>query len=177
MQKKTIKQMVTAALCLALALTLPFLTGQIPQIGSALAPMHIPVLLAGFLCGPWWALAVGLIAPPLRFALFSMPPFPAYVAMAFELAGYGLFSGLLYRLLPKKTVSIYASLIGAMLLGRVVWGVAMVVIMGLKGNPFGWSAFVSGAFLGAIPGIICHIVIIPILVMALGKAGYFRDGE
>ena len=105
MQTKTatpaIRRMVTTAVCLALCMVLPFLTGQIPQIGSALSPMHIPVLLAGFLCGPWWAMAVGAVAPLLRFALFGMPPiFPTGVAMCFELAAYGLVSGLLYARLP-----------------------------------------------------------------------------
>ena len=43
-----------SALYLAIALVLPFLTGQIPQIGSMLCPMHIPALLCGFVCGwPW----------------------------------------------------------------------------------------------------------------------------
>ena len=91
-----VQKLVLAALCLALCMVLPFLTGQIPEIGSALSPMHIPVLLAGFLCGPWWALAVGAVAPVLRFALFGMPPiFPTGLAMCFELATYGLISGLL----------------------------------------------------------------------------------
>lgn len=171
------KHMVTAALCLALCLVLPFLTGQIPQIGGALAPMHLPVLLAGFLCGPWWALAIGLIAPPLRFILFTMPPFPVYVSMAFELAAYGLVSGILYRKLPKKTGNIYVSLISAMLVGRGIWGIAMTIITGLKGNPFGWAAFISGAFLNAIPGIVLQIVLIPILVMALRKVGYFQEQQ
>ena len=169
------KKLVSAALCLALCLVLPFLTGQIPQIGSALAPMHLPVLLAGFLCGPWWALAVGLIAPPLRYVLFGMPPFPAFAAMAFELGTYGLIAGLLYRHLPKKTSNIYVSLVGAMLAGRAVWGIAMTVIMGLKGSAFGWAAFVSGAFVGAVPGIIVQLVLIPVLVVALQKAGYFKE--
>ena len=53
-----VTKLVYAAMCLALALVLPFLTGQIPQIGSALCPMHLPVLLAGYLCGPWWGAAV-----------------------------------------------------------------------------------------------------------------------
>ena len=59
MNKQHIKKLTYSAICLALCLVLPFLTGQIPQIGSALCPMHLPVLLAGFLCGPWWAAAVG----------------------------------------------------------------------------------------------------------------------
>ena len=61
----TVRTVVFAAAFLALALMLPFLTGQIPQIGSMLSPMHIPVLLCGFVCGWPWGLAVGVVAPPL----------------------------------------------------------------------------------------------------------------
>ena len=157
-----LRHLVYAAVCLALCMLLPLLTGQIPQIGSALSPMHIPVLLAGFLCGPWWALAVGFVAPMLRHVWMGMPPLITAIAMSFELAAYGLFSGLLYRLLPKKTVNIYVSLIGAMILGRIVWGIAMVVISGVSGSAFTWSAFMAGALLNAVPGIILHIVLIPI---------------
>ena len=165
-----LRHLVYAAVCLALCMLLPFLTGQIPQIGSALSPMHIPVLLAGFLCGPSWAMAVGFVAPMLRHVWLGMPPLITAIAMSFELAAYGLFSGLLYRLLPKKTVNIYVSLISAMILGRIVWGIAMVVISGVSGSAFTWSAFIAGALLNAVPGIILHIVLIPILVMALKRA-------
>ena len=107
-----------SAICLALCIVLPFLTGQIPQIGQALSPMHIPVLLCGFACGPVWGAAVGLVAPVLRAAMFGMPPmFPVAVAMAFELAAYGAATGLLYRLLPKKYTYIYVALAAAMLAG------------------------------------------------------------
>ena len=161
-----------AAACLALCMVLPFLTGQIPQVGSVLCPMHIPVLLAGFLCGPWWALAVGAVAPLLRFALFGMPPlFPTGAAMCFELAAYGLVSGILYRKLPKKALNVYVALIAAMLAGRVIWGIVMVVLMGLNGSAFTWAAFMAGAFVNAVPGIIVHIILIPIIVLALRKAG------
>ena len=161
-----------AAVCLALCMVLPFLTGQIPQVGSALCPMHIPVLLAGFLCGPWWAMAVGAVAPLLRFALFGMPPiFPTGVAMCFELAAYGLVSGLLYARLPKKTANVYVSLLAAMLAGRVVWGIVRVALSGVAGEPFTWAAFMAGAFVNAVPGIIVHILLIPVIVMALRKAG------
>ena len=161
-----------AAMFLALALVLPFLTGQIPQIGNALCPMHIPVLLCGFFCGPWYALAVGFISPLLRFLLFSMPPImPKGISMSFELAAYGLFAGLLYKLLPKKNPYIYVSLIGAMLLGRVVWGIVRTVLYGLGKSEFGMALLVSEAFTNAIPGIILQIVLIPILVMALNRTG------
>ena len=165
-----IKSLVYASVCLALAMVLPFLTGQIPQVGATLCPMHLPVLLCGFLCGPFWAAVVGLTAPPLRFFLFGMPPFPTNVAMACELAAYGLVSGLLYTKLPKTKKSIYVSLLAAMLLGRIVWGIVRALLSGVFGTPLTFALFWASAFTNAIPGIICHIILIPILVMALRRA-------
>ena len=102
--------MVLSAMFLALAMVLPLLTGQIPQIGKMLSPMHIPVLLCGFFCGPWYGLLVGAIAPVLRSLIFGMPAlFPNAFIMCFELATYGCVSGLLYKLLPKKIPYIYVS--------------------------------------------------------------------
>lgn len=168
--KNKLFKMVPAAMFLALAMVLPLLTGQIKQIGNALCPMHFPVLLCGFFCGPWYALAVGFIAPLLRFLIFGMPPLmPIGISMCFELAVYGLVSGLLYKYLPKKKPFVYVSLLGAMLAGRVIWGIARVVLYGLGKAEFGFAAFISGAFLNAIPGIILQIVLIPVLVILLEK--------
>ncbi|MBR0352226.1 MAG: ECF transporter S component [Oscillospiraceae bacterium] len=165
------KKLCYAAVCLALAMVLPFLTGQIPQIGQALSPMHIPVFLCGFLCGWPWGLAVGFIAPLMRSVLFGMPAiFPGACAMAFELATYGAVSGILYKVLPKKILYIYVTLIIGMLCGRIVWGIARYVFAGLQGSSFPMSAFVAGAFTNAIPGIILHIVLIPLIVIALQRA-------
>ena len=167
-----VRCLVYAGVCLALALLLPFLTGQMQTIGSALCPMHIPVLLAGFLCGPWWGLAVGVAAPLLRSALFGMPPlFPKAASMAFELAAYGLVSGLLYRALPKKPWGVWMALAAAMLAGRLVWGAVMTVFAGVSEISFGWAAFWTGGFAGAVPGIVLHLILIPPVVLALQKAG------
>ena len=164
------RRLVYSGVCLALALVLPFLTGQIPQIGSMLSPMHIPVLLCGFLCGWQWGVAVGFIAPLLRYALFQMPPMPMDIAMAFELAAYGAISGLLYKKLPKTNANVYVTLILSMIAGRIVWGAARFVIAGLTNSTFPFSAFIAGAVTEAIPGIILHIVLIPIIVIALERA-------
>jgi len=163
-----IRAMILAALFLALAYVLPFLTGQIPQIGSMLCPMHIPVLLCGFICGWPWGLAVGIAAPLLRSLTLGMPPlFPTAVCMAFELAVYGALAGFLYRTLPKKKSSVYAALLGAMIAGRIVWGAAMFVCTGLSGGDFGFAAFLAGAVTNALPGIAVQIVLIPVLVIAI----------
>ncbi len=168
--KSKIYPVVLSAVFLALALVLPVITGQIPQIGGALLPMHLPVLLCGFFCGPPYALAVGFAAPLLRFLLFGMPPLmPSGIAMCLELAAYGFFSGLLYKILPKKKPCIYAALLGAMAAGRVIWGIARVLLYRLGRSEFGWAAFLSGAFLNAIPGILVQLVLVPVLVMTLEK--------
>ena len=169
-----IKNLVLSAMFLALGIVLPFVTGQVPQVGSMLLPMHIPVLLCGFICGWPYALLVGFIAPLLRSLLFSMPPFPAVaLPMAFELAAYGLFSGLFYKLLKGKmgdTVRVYISLILAMLLGRVVWGIAKYILALLTGSVFTLEMFMAGAFINAVPALILHIVLIPLIIIALQKA-------
>lgn len=171
MKTTSILKLVLAAVCLALCMLLPFLTGQIPEIGSMLCPMHIPVLLCGFICGPAWGALVGAVAPLLRFVLFGMPPlFPTGVAMCFELAAYGSIAGKTFRILPKKPVYVYASLITAMLGGRILWGIVRVILSGVTGSAFTWAAFMAGAFTQAIPGMILHIILIPAIVLALQKA-------
>ena len=171
MKKLSVKEIVLAGFFLALGLVLPFLTMQIPSFGSMLLPMHIPVILCGFICGGPLGLIVGFIVPLLRSALFSMPPmFPTAIAMAFELAAYGFLSGFLYNRLSKKTSNIYLSLIIAMLGGRVVWGIVSVIFYGMPGQSFAFAMFIAGAFSHAIPGIILQLILIPAIIIALQKA-------
>lgn len=163
--------MILAALFLALAYVMPFLTGQIPEVGQQLCPLHIPVLLCGFICGWPWGLAVGVIAPLLRSLTLFMPPlFPTAVCMAFELGAYGAVSGLLHRLLPKKTPYIYCSLLSAMIIGRMVFGIVKyILLVGVKGDSYTLALFFGDAFVGSIPGIIVQILIVPILVTVLER--------
>lgn len=169
---KQTKKLILSAMFLALGLVLPFFTGQIREIGNKLLPMHIPVLLCGFVCGPQYGLLVGFITPLLRSLLFSMPPLPRAIGMAFELATYGAVTGLLYQKLPKSKARIYISLLIAMVAGRLVWGIVSILIYGIEGSAFTWQMFAGGAFLNAIPGIVVQIILIPVLMLALEKAGY-----
>ena len=176
MRRKTTKKMILTALFIALGLVLPFLTGQVPQIGSMLLPMHIPVLLCGFVCGAPFGLAAGFITPLLRSLVFGMPQMmPTAVAMAFELAAYGFVSRLLYRLFQKRKIFVYASLIISMICGRIVWGIVSYFLYGLSGTAFTWRIFAAGAFINAVPGIILQIVIIPLIVFALEKGNLIES--
>lgn len=167
------KRLVVSALMLALALVLPYFTGGIPAIGNLLLPMHLPVLLCGFLCGGGWGAGVGLAAPLLRSLLAGRPEFfPTAFSMAFELAAYGLVSGVLWHKVKHTVPMIYASLVTAMVAGRLVWGAVRFVLAGLTGSSFPFSAFLSGALLTAVPGIVAQLVLIPLILIALQKAKF-----
>ena len=170
---ENIRKITYSAMLLAAALVLPFITGNIPQVGKMLCPMHIPVLLCGFICGWQWGLVVGFTAPLLRSVIFVMPVmYPDATGMAFELATYGMIAGIMYRLLPKKIGFIYIDLVTAMVAGRLVWGTARLIMAGLDPNtPFGLDLFWSGAITKAIPGIVTQLVLIPAIVYALERAG------
>ena len=169
--KLNVKKLVLSGLFLALALVLPFFTGQIPQIGEMLCPMHLPVILCGFVCGGGWGAAVGFVAPLLRYLLFQMPPiYPTGLAMSFEMAVYGFVCGWLYLRLSGHKWRIYPALISAMVLGRVVWGIVRLILAGLSAQSFTMAAFISGALLTAIPGILLQLVLVPLLVTALERA-------
>ena len=170
MKRNEIKKLTLSAMFLALAFVMPFFTGQIPQIGSMLCPMHIPVLLCGFFCGAPWGMVVGFFAPLLRSFILGMPyMFPTAFCMAFELAAYGFISGWLHNKLPKSKINVYVSLLSAMVIGRLVWGMVMFCCMGFDATKFGLSAFLAGAVLNAIPGIVVQIVLVPVLVISLEK--------
>ena len=177
-RQSTTKNLTLSAMFIALGLTLPFLTGQIPEIGMMLLPMHIPVLLCGLICGWKYGAIVGFILPLMRSAVFGMPMLmPMAVSMAFELATYGFVIGLLYGISKWQCiVALYRCMIIAMIAGRIVWGIAMWALLMGGFVPWGFTLelFISGAFVGAIPGIILQLILIPTVMVALNRAGLVR---
>lgn len=174
--KKHYTNMVLSAFFIALGIILPFITMQIPRIGNMLLPMHIPVLLCGFICGAPYGFIVGLITPLLRSVLIGMPLMvPMAVCMAPELAVYGLVTGLLYEKLRTRSFKIYISLISAMILGRIAWGlVSLGVYSLLLGDSFTWKLFVTNGFVNAVPGIVIQLILIPIIVTTLKRTKVVR---
>lgn len=167
-----VKKLAVTAMLFAVGMVLPFFTGQIPAIGKMLLPMHIPVLLCGFIVGWQYGALIGFLLPIVRGLVFGMPPlYPNAVAMAFEMAAYGFVSGYLYSHARWQcTKMLYISLVTAMLAGRIVWAFAEVILLGIGGNIFTWKMFAAGAFLNAIPGIIVQLTLIPLIMVALRRA-------
>lgn len=170
-QSQKVFKIVFSSIMLTLSYVLPFLTGQIPEIGSMLCPMHIPVILCGFICGWKYGLIVGIVSPLLRSLTLGMPPlFPTAFAMSFELATYGFLAGYLYNILSKNKINIYITLLLSMLIGRLVWGITMIFLVGFNVEKFGLSTFIAAGFINALPGIILQIIIIPFIIMIYEKS-------
>ncbi|MBE5737431.1 MAG: ECF transporter S component [Clostridiales bacterium] len=169
-KNKTLK-ITYSAFFLCLALVLPFLTGQIKILGKMLNLMHVAVFLCGMVCGGEYGFIVGLTAPLLRSITFGMPVmYPNAIGMAFELGAYGLTSGLVFKALYNIKGSIFISLIASMLVGRIVWGIATLILYSFMGQAFTFALFIKGAFVDSVVGIVIHLIIIPLLVLILKKA-------
>ena len=164
------KKLVITAMCAALCVVLPYAFHAIPDFGSIFSPIHIPVLLCGLICGWHCGLLCGIVAPLLSSFITGMPPIGYLPPMLVELAVYGAVAGLIMTLVRTKHLyaDLYISLIPAMLVGRILAGLARGFIFAPGG--YSYAMWVSGYFVKAIPGIITHLIIIPLLVLALEKA-------
>ncbi|WP_195988404.1 ECF transporter S component [Clostridium sp. D53t1_180928_C8] len=171
MNEKT-KDLVWAALFLAIGIVIPYIFHATSLPGPIFLPMHIPVLLCGVILGKRYGLIIGILLPFINSALLGMPPiFPTAVAMAFELATYGIITGLLYK---DKKCNIFVSLIGAMVIGRVVSGIVNYILLTVGGNGFVFTAFLTTTFVKAIPGIIIQLILIPVILKAVD---HVKKGE
>lgn len=170
MKKTQVRNLVFAALCVALGLALPqaFHFVPIPMAGVIFSPMHIPVLLCGLLCGWYWGLFCGVVTPVLSSLLFGMPPAAMLPGMILELAIYGLVAGLLYR---KFKLNLPVSLVCAMLLGRIGYGLMQTVLFLAGGSEYSFQIFFTGLFVRGLPGIVLQLILVPLLLVALEKAG------
>ena len=170
MKKNQTKRLVAAAMCVALGIVLPVAFHTVPNAGSVLLPMHIPVLLCGLICGWPYGLACGILTPSLSALLTGMPPAAYLPSMICELAAYGIASGVLRNVIRtgRHVQDLYLQLIGAMLAGRVVYGVLNALIF--SAGSYSFQIFLSGAFVTALPGIVIQLALVPGLILALERA-------
>lgn len=164
------RKLIAAAFCTALCVVLPMAFHAIPNAGSIFLPMHIPVLLCGFLCGWPYGLAAGILGPGLSSLLTSMPPAAILPSMACELAAYGAVSGFLYPRMktPSRTANIYITLLAAMVCGRVFYGVLNALIF--RAGAYSLELWLAAALTTALPGIAIQLIFIPLVLTALERS-------
>lgn len=174
--KNQTRKLVWASFLLVLGLILPRLINLIasPTLGNLISPMHIPVFLTGLILGPFFGLAVGFITPLLSTFIFALPPLmpPITILMAFELAFFGLISGYLYS---KQNKNIYWSLIIAMILGRFVYGLALIAVGPIFSFKPPFIPFMKAAFVTGIPGMVIQLIVIPPIIKKLKPIKKFSD--
>lgn len=164
------KQIVLTAMFIAIGVILPQAFHAIPNAGSIFLPMHIPVLVSGFAVGPLFGCLCGIFTPLLSHLIFGMPPAPILPQMICELSMYGLMCGLLWKYvkIENQLAKIYVTLIGAMLIGRVVYGIMNALVF--KAGAYSLQMWLSAAFVTALPGIAIQLILIPLLISRLQKA-------
>ena len=169
MKISNIRRMTLTALCIALCVVVPMAFHVIPNAGAVMLPMHIPVLLCGLMCSWPYGLMCGLLGPAMSSLVTGMPPAAMLPSMMIECAVYGCVSGLMMRLVhtKKNWADLYISVITAMVLGRVVAGLAKAWIFTPGTAPFAW---VTTSLVTGIPGICIQLILLPILVVALTHA-------
>ncbi len=171
MKNVHLKNLTLSAMFLGLGFVLPFLTGQIPQIGSMLLPMHIPVFLCAFICSWKYGVAVAFILPLLRSVIFGVPNmYPEAISIALEMATYAFVAGFLYGISKHKCIfALYRSMLIAMVAGRVVRCIVQLSLMGIKGVPFSFEVFFTSVILRGVPGMILQLTLIPGVMLLLHK--------
>ena len=169
-EMSAVKKSIITAVCIALCVVLPQAFHAVPNAGAIYLPMHIPVLLCGLICGWSYGLLCGLAGPALSALLTGMPPAAVLPGMLVECGVYGLAAGLLMQLVRTKHLyaDLYISLAAAMLLGRVVSGIAKALIF--SAGSYSMVSWVAGSFVTALPGIVIQLALLPSIVYALMRA-------
>ena len=170
MKKSNIKRMTLSALCIALCVVVPMAFHVIPNAGTVMLPMHIPVLLCGLVCGWQYGLLCGILGPLVSSVLTGMPPAAMLPGMMVECGMYGCVGGLMMEYIHTGSLyaDLYISLPVAMLMGRVISGIvkALILTPGLS-----FTAWATASFVTALPGISIQLILLPTLIVALTRAG------
>lgn len=176
MNNSKTKRLTVSAICLALCVVLPVLFHAVPNAGNIFLPIHFPVLICSVMCGTVYGAVCGVIGPLLSSLITSMPPLSVAPSMMIECAVYGLVCGLMMKYVKtgKSLLDLYLSLVTSMLIGRVVAGLAKALIFTPGISPFAW---VGASIITGIPGIAIQLILIPLLITALTKAGLISKHE
>lgn len=163
----------------ALGVSLPVIFHRLGIAAIRFSPMHFPVLLSSLLLGPVSGLIVGIFSVLFSMMLTGMPVlFPTGIAMLFELAAYGISASLLQKKLfpmKKNYLSFLASLVIAMIAGRLVHGLVQYILTLFTSSEYSLLKFWNGCFTVSFPGIVLQIVLLPLLALAVSKSGLFEE--
>ncbi len=166
-EKNNVRNLVIAGLMLALGVIIPTIFHSTGIPGNVFLPMHIPVLIGGFLLPPYLGFLLGVLTPLINSLITGMPVFfPMGIIMIFELGMYGLMASLLYRKLKLPSV---IALILSMIGGRLMAGVVVFILAAFFAIKMDPMLFIIGGITTGLPGIIIQLVLVPTLIYSIVK--------
>lgn len=174
------KRLCFSAIMLAVGIILPMAFHAIPDGGTIFAPMHLPVFITGFLCGPMYGAIVGLVCPLMSCLFTGMPSVAFLPNMMAELLVYGTASGIFFRIIKTGKIipDVVITLVCSMLLGRIVGGfVAYLLFLGGTRPSFSLPMVLTGYFVTCLPAIVIQILLIPTVVTIAKKYRFIRDSD
>lgn len=161
------KEMIYSSILIAIGIVLPMIFHALGGAGKVFLPMHLSVIIAGYLLSPAFAILVGILTPIFSSLLTGMPViYPILPIMVLELLTY---SGIISLILRRKKKSVFITLILAMVSGRLMAGFMvylLTITMGLKISPM---MYLKGAIVTGLPGILIQLILIPSIIYALEK--------
>lgn len=160
-ERNHVRNLVISGLLLVLGLIIPYIFHSSGIAGNIFLPMHVPVLIGGFLLPPQFALLLGILTPIINSLITGMPGFPIVLIMIFELGTYGLLASVFY--LKLRLPSVFA-LILSMIGGRIMAGLVVFILAIFFAIPLEPITYVIGAITTGIPGIVIQLILIPILI-------------
>ncbi len=167
----SVKKATVTALCTALCAVLPFVF-HMTNLGSAFSPMHIPILLCGLVCGPVYGLFCAVAGPVISSLTTGMPSAIQLVYFIPEMAVYGVLTGVLFRVIRTGRLlpDLYLALVPAMLVGRIAGGAAQALFYLASSREYSLAMWAGAYLVGSLPGIILHLIAVPLLYTVLEKA-------
>lgn len=167
----SVKRTTLCAVCIALCYVLPVAFHSV-GLGGIFSPMHIPVLLCGMITSGGYGFLCGLIGPVVSHLLSGMPGAMMLPRMIPELCAYGLVAGLAMKYIRtgRNSADIYISLVAAMVAGRIVGGIATAIFYTVTSGVYSIALWATSYFVESVPGIVAHLIIVPVLVLTLQKA-------
>lgn len=151
-----IKLVAFSAVFTALSVAAPWLAHQFGIAGQVFLPMHLFVFIAALLFGWPAGIIVGLFTPIMSYLISGMPALSILPVIAVEIIAYGLIAGFLRG---KMQLNLYASLIGALVLGKLFLGMGAFIVLG--SDPI---FYIRQAVYIGWPGIVLQILLIPFIV-------------
>lgn len=162
-----IRTYIIIALFTFLNLLVPWALYRLDMAGPTFLPLQFFVVVAALTCGWQAGLIVGVLTPITAYFVSGMPQGTVLAQIMVEIIACGVIAGVLRW---KYNLRVIWALLGAMVGGRLIMFVAIIVIHFVTGSaysPLGNEPNPNIAFWDTIriswPGIVLHLVLIPII--------------